>query len=52
MYSAPWPINVEGSKSYEDLQIGEKKFEPTRNDDRCNIHNWYKLQLWRENIDC
>ena len=50
-YNAPWPINLTGSKLYEDIGIGEKKFEPARNDDRVNSHNRHILQLWRANID-
>ena len=50
-YNAPWPLNLNGSKLYEDIETGEKKFEPTRNDDRVNSHNHYILQFWRANID-
>ncbi|XP_059064746.1 uncharacterized protein LOC131856825 [Cryptomeria japonica] len=50
-YNAPWPLNLRGSKLYEDIETGEKKIEPTRNDDRVNSHNRHILQLWRANID-
>ena len=50
-YNAPWPLNLGGSKLYEDMETGEKKFEPMRNDDRVNSHNRHILQLWRANID-
>ncbi|XP_059070553.1 uncharacterized protein LOC131860191 [Cryptomeria japonica] len=50
-YNAPWPLNLSGSKLYEDIETGEKKFEPARNDDRVNSHNRHILQLWRANID-
>ena len=30
----------------------EKKYEPTRNDDKLNIHNQEMSKIWRENIDC
>ena len=50
-YNAPWPLNLGGSKLYEDMETGEKKFEPMRNDDRVNSHNQHILQLLRENID-
>ena len=50
-YNAPWALNLNGSKLYEDIENGEKKIEATRNDDRVNSHNHYILQLWRANID-
>ena len=50
-YNAPWVVNINGSKLYEDAECGGKKIEPQRNDDRVNSHNRYILQLWRENID-
>lgn len=50
-YNAPWPLNLVGSKLYEDIEIGEKRFEIVRSDERVNSHNCYILQLWRENID-
>ncbi|XP_059076823.1 uncharacterized protein LOC131057818 [Cryptomeria japonica] len=50
-YNAPWPLNLRGSKLYEDIETDEKKFEPTRNDDRVNSHNRHILQLCRANID-
>ena len=50
-YNAPWQLNLEGSKLYTDAESGQKIFEPARNDDRVNTHNWYILQLWRANVD-
>ena len=38
-YNAPWAVNINGTKLYEDEESGEKKFEPKRNDDRVNSHN-------------
>lgn len=32
--------------------MGTKKYEPTRNDDRLNIHNPEMISIWRANIDC
>lgn len=42
---------MQGTKIYDDPETGERKLETTRNYDRVNTHNWYILQLWRENID-
>lgn len=50
-YNAPWPLNLNGSRLYKDIEIGEFFFEPARNDDRVNSHNRYILQFWRANID-
>ena len=50
-YNAPWPLNLQGSRLKKDLEIGEKIFEPFRNNDRVKSYNHYILQLWRENID-
>ena len=50
-YNASWPLNLGGSRLYEDPEMGEKKFDPARNDDRVNTHNRYILQLWRPNVD-
>ncbi|XP_059065211.1 uncharacterized protein LOC131857122 [Cryptomeria japonica] len=50
-YNAPWHLNLEASRIYKDLESGEMKFDPFRNDDRVNSYNRYILQLWRENID-
>lgn len=33
-------------------EAGKTKYEPTRNDDRLNVHNPEMLSIWRENIDC
>lgn len=44
-------MNLEGSKLYEFIDTGDKKFEPTRNDERVNSHNRHILQLWRASID-
>ena len=50
-YNAPWPLDLNGSRLYEDIETSEKKFEPTSNDDRINSNNRYILQFWRANID-
>ena len=42
---------MEGSKLYTNVDSCEKKFEPSRNDDRANTYNQYILQFWRANVD-
>lgn len=38
-YNVPWLLNLEASKIYKDLESGEMKFEPFRNDHRVNSYN-------------
>jgi len=49
-YNAPWDLCDE-SRLFIDDQ-GRKKYEPTRNDDKLNVHNIDLLTMWRANVDC
>ena len=49
-YNAPWDLSKE-SRLFIDDQ-GRKKYDPTRNDDRLNVHNIDLLKMCRENFDC
>jgi len=49
LYKSPWDL-CDHSKFYVD-DNEEEKYEPRRNDDRLNTHNYQTLIMWRANID-
>jgi len=49
-YNAPWDLSGESILFIDDQ--GRKKYDPTRNDDRLNVHNIDLLTMWRANVDC
>ncbi|XP_059070535.1 uncharacterized protein LOC131860176 [Cryptomeria japonica] len=49
-YKAPWP-----EQDFSTLIVdaaNNPSYEPTRNDNRLNIHSPIMLAIWRSNIDC
>ena len=49
-YNCPWTLQSNSSLFID--ASGKKKYEPSRNDDRLNIHKPDILIVWRENMDC
>ena len=49
-YNYPWD-HFDESRLFIDDQ-GRKKYEPTRNDDRLNVHNIDLITMWCANVDC
>jgi hypothetical protein len=49
-YNDPWDVRDESLLFIDEK--GRKKYEPTQNDDRINIHNLDLLATWRANVDC
>jgi hypothetical protein len=49
-YNAPWEVRDDSILFIDEK--GKKKYEPTRNDDRLNVHNVDLLAMWRANVDC
>ena len=48
-YNSPWDISEESIFFINDQ--GRKKYDPTRNDDRLNVHNIDLLTMWHANVD-
>ncbi|XP_059066108.1 uncharacterized protein LOC131857481 [Cryptomeria japonica] len=49
-YKAPWIIQEKSTLS--NVENGQPKHTPARNDDRLNLHNPFILSIWRANVDC
>jgi hypothetical protein len=49
-YNAPWEVRDDSLLFIDEK--GRKKYEPTRNDDRLNVHNVDLLAMWHANVDC
>ena len=49
-YNAPWELQDQSKIFVNDK--GHKKYEPTPNDNRLNVHNIPLLSIWRANVDC
>jgi hypothetical protein len=49
-YNAPWEVRDDSLLFIDEK--GRKKYEPTRNDDRLNVHHVDLLAMWCANVDC
>ncbi|XP_057822399.1 uncharacterized protein LOC131034819 [Cryptomeria japonica] len=49
-YKAPWTIQEKSTLS--NVENGQPKHTPARNDDHLNLHNPFILSIWRANVDC